>query len=152
MENVLRIEKCLTDKREFLPLLLVGDESERMIDRYLDRCDLYVGFLNDEAIALCAVECLDSATVEVRNLAVADGYRRCGYGRGMLEFAERMYRGKSIILGTGETPSTLRFYMNCGYSYSHRIDNFFIDNYPDPIVEEGVMLRDMIYLKKETVE
>ena len=92
---------------------------------------------------------LDPNTVEIKNLAVDAEYRRHGYGRRMLEYVESQHSNKRFILGTGETPSTLRFYKSCGYSYSHRIPNFFTDNYPTPIIEEGVTLRDMIYLKKQ---
>ena len=31
----------------------------------------------------------------------------------------------------------------------HRIENFFIDNYDHPIVEAGVLLKDMVYLLGE---
>ena len=55
---------------------------------------------------------------------------------------------KTSLSGRETPPSTLRFYKSCGFTYSHRIPDFFTDNYPDPIIEEGVRLRDMIYLKK----
>lgn len=134
-------------KKRFLPLLLIGDESEVMIDRYLDSGTLFVGTLDGEPIAVCVAVDLDPGTVEIKNLAVVAEYRRHGVGRRMLQHVESLHRGKKIILGTGETPSTLRFYSSCGYSYSHRIPNFFTDNYPTPIIEEGVTLRDMIYLE-----
>lgn len=35
-----------------------------------------------------------------------------------------------------------------GFKYSHRIKNFFTDNYDHPIVEEGILLEDMVYLKR----
>lgn len=137
------------DKKQYLPLLLIGDESETMIDKYLDSGTLYVGLLEGKPIAICVAVNLDSDTVEIKNLAVEAEYRRHGYGRSMLEHAELRHPNKKIILGTGETPSTLRFYESCGYSYSHRIPNFFTENYPAPIIEEGVTLRDMIYLEKQ---
>lgn len=137
------------DKKQYLPLLLIGDESETMIDKYLDSGTLYVGLLEGKPIAVCVAVNLDSDTVEIKNLAVEAEYRRHGYGRRMLEYVESRHSNKKIILGTGETPSTLRFYESCGYSYSHRIPNFFTDNYPAPIIEEGVTLRDMIYLEKQ---
>lgn len=136
------------DKKQYLPLLLIGDESETMIDRYLDCGTLYVGILNGKPIAVCVTVNLDADTVEIKNLSVKAEYRQHGYGRRMLEYAESQHSDKKIILGTGETPSTLRFYESCGYCYSHRIPDFFTDNYPAPIIEEGVTLRDMIYLKK----
>lgn len=127
----------------------MGDESESMIDLYLDSGTLFVGFFNGVPIAVCVAVNLDIDTVEIKNLAVETEYRRHGYGRRMLEYVESQHLNKKIILGTGETPSTLRFYKSCGYSYSHRIPNFFTDNYHAPIIEEGVTLRDMIYLEKQ---
>ena len=143
------ITEINNDKKQYLPLLLIGDESETMIDRYLDNGTLYVCLFNGKPIAVCVTLNLDPNTVEIKNLAVEAEYRRHGYGRRMLEYVESRHSNKKIILGTGETPSTLRFYESCGYSYSHRIPNFFTDNYPTPIIEEGVTLRDMIYLEKQ---
>lgn len=140
------ITKVDKNKKQYLPLLLIGDESEIMIDRYLDSGTLYVGLFNGKPIAVCVTLNLDPNTVEIKNLAVEEKYRRHGYGHRM--YAESQHSNKKIILGTGETPSTLRFYKSCGYSYSHRIPNFFTDNYPAPIIEEGVTLCDMIYLEK----
>lgn len=136
------------NKKQYLPLLLIGDESESMIDRYLDYGTLFVGFFNGMPIAVCVAVNLEPDVVEIKNLAVEAEFRRQGYGRRMLEHVESQHSNKKIILGTGETPSTLRFYKSCGYSYSHSIPNFFTDNYPASIIEEGITLIDMIYLKK----
>ncbi len=148
-DDNLTITKVDDDKKQYLPLLLIGDESETMIDRYLDSGTLYVSLFNGKPIAVCVTVNLDSNTLEIKNLAVDAEYRRHGYGRRMLEYVESRHSNKKIILGTGETPSTLKFYKSCGYSYSHRIPNFFINNYSAPIIEEGVTLRDMIYLEKQ---
>ena len=86
--------------------------------------------------------------MEVKNLAVYPECRRKGYGRSLLEFVEKRYADCAFQLGTGETPSVLRFYERCGYRYSHRVPDFFTDNYDHPIVEEGVLLRDMLYFEK----
>ena len=144
----LDIRRIEGDRRQFLDLLLIGDESEEMIELYLDRGKLYVAFLKDEAIAVCVTTREGDGLVEIKNLAVAAGYRRRGVARHLLDCVERLNPGCIFQLGTGETPSTLRFYHNCGYRYSHRIERFFTDNYPASIVEEGVTLRDMVYLVK----
>ena len=52
-------------------------------------------------------------------------------------------------VGTGDSPLTIPFYEKCGFAYSHRIKNFFVDNYDHPIYEGGVQLMDMVYLRKE---
>lgn len=137
------------DRRPCMALLLVGDESEEMISRYLDRATLYAARLDDRLVAVCAVTDESPSLVEIKNLAVSADMRRRGFGRAMLSYVEHLNRGKTIRLGTGETPSTLRFYRGCGYRETHRVPGFFTRNYDHPIIEEGVTLRDMIYLAKQ---
>ncbi|MDE5705574.1 GNAT family N-acetyltransferase [Muribaculum sp.] len=142
------VNEC--DKERYMALLLVGDESEPMIRRYLDRSELYAGCIDNRVVAVCAVTCEGDGRYEVKNLAVEAGFRRKGIGRAMLEYVETLHPGSVILLGTGESPSTLGFYHRCGYVYSYRIPGFFTNNYPEPIVEDGVTLRDMVYLSKHT--
>lgn len=145
----LRIIEVAEGRKRYLPLLLLGDESEEMIDRYIGESRLFVGMYGVEAVAVCAISDIGDNQVEVKNLAVSLEWQRRGIGRMMLGYVESLNVGKRIILGTGETPSTLRFYRSCGYRYSHRVKNFFTDNYPHEIIEEGMILRDMVYLVKE---
>lgn len=129
MSENFKIVEIKSDKKKFLQLLLIGDESETMIDRYLDHGNLYAGILNGIPITVCVALTIDDTTVEIKNLAVSPSFQRRGFGRRMLEHVEKLNTNKSIILGTGETPSTLRFYEKCGYRYSHRVPNFFTNNY-----------------------
>ena len=149
-DTPLRIEAISVGKQRFLPLLLVGDESEEMIGRYLGRSVLYVAFSGDTPVAVCAVTDEGPGLVEVKNLAVDAAWRRRGIGRAMLAHVEHEYAGSDIVLGTGETPSTLRFYRSCGFVETHRIPDFFTTHYATTIVEEGITLRDMIRLRKST--
>ena len=48
-----------------------------------------------------------------------------------------------------ESPLTIPFYAQNGFKYSHRIKDFFTDNYDHPIYEDGKQLVDMVYLRKE---
>jgi ribosomal protein S18 acetylase RimI-like enzyme len=54
-----------------------------------------------------------------------------------------------MLVGTGDCHGILSFYNRCGFKESHRIKNFFIDNYDHPMFEEGKQLVDMVYLKRE---
>ena len=50
-----------------------------------------------------------------------------------------------MIVGTGDTPSMRRFYEGrCGFHPCFRRADFFMDGYPQPLIEDGVTLRDMI--------
>lgn len=87
-------------------MLLLADEQENMIDKYLERGEMFI--LDDNGVK---AECV------VTNEA-------------------------------GDVPSALSFYTNCGFIESHRIKNFFIDNYDHPMFEDDIQLVDMVYLKK----
>ena len=139
------------NKKAYLPLLLLADESERMIDRYLDRGTLFI-LQNDaaETVGVCVVTVENQETVEIKNLAVASNFQNQGWGKFLIDHVKNTYKGryKVLLVGTGESPATLPFYEKCGFKISHRIKNFFTDNYEQPIVEDGVQLIDMIVLQQ----
>lgn len=141
----------MAERNRYMDLLLMGDESKEMIMKYLCLGRLFVGSVYGCDVAVVVVTERSDGSVEVNNLAVAPGYRRKGIGRMMLSHVESICQHRAIYIGTGETPSTLRFYESCGYRYSHRVADFFTDNYPSPIIEEGVTLTDMVYLCKPPV-
>lgn len=138
-------------KKDYLKLLFLADEQESMIDRYLERGDMYALYDRGEAKAVCVVTEESEEILELKNLAVDPQCQRRGYGRKMIEFLCDRYKGKKAILqaGTGDSPATLPFYERCGFTPSHRILNFFVDNYDHPIVECGKQLVDMVYLQKK---
>jgi acetyltransferase len=137
------------NKKRFLPLLLLADEQEDMIDRYLERGTMYV--LEDGGVkAECVVTDEGGGILELKNLAVEPESQRKGYGKALIDFLVCKYKGRYSVLqvGTGDSPLTIPFYEKCGFVRSHKIENFFTDNYDHPIYECGVQLTDMIYLQK----
>ena len=140
-----------TGKWAYLPLLLVGDEQEDMIARYLDRAALlalYDGGLR----AVCAVTEESPGVFEIKNLAVEPAFHRRGYGRAMVARVARECRaagGTRLLVGTGDSPLTLPFYHACGFRESHRVPGFFLRHYDHPIREGGRQLVDMVYLSME---
>ena len=136
------------EKRNFLPLLLLGDEQEDMIDRYLDRgvlTALYDGGLR----AVCVVTEEAPGVFEIKNLAVEPAFHRRGYGRAMVEQVARdcpAAGGRQLLVGTGDSPLTLPFYHACGFRESHRVPDFFLQHYDHPIYEGGRLRTDMVYL------
>lgn len=147
----MRIRQISQEKKAYLSLLLLGDEQEDMIDRYLERGRLFVLQDGETPVSTCVVTVEGEGLLEVKNLAVDPKRQKQGNGRKMLELVADFFRGqyKTIQLGTGESPLTLPFYERCGFVQSHRIKNFYTDNYDHPIIEAGVQLVDMVYLKKD---
>ena len=54
-----------------------------------------------------------------------------------------------MLVGTGDLPWILSYYENCGFKESHRLKNFFTDNYEHAMYDNGIQLVDMVYLKKD---
>lgn len=145
----MEIKEIKESKKQFLPLVLLADEQENMIDQYIDRGTMYV--LEDNGIKCeCIVTDEGKGVLEIKNIATEPEYQGKGYGKVLIDFIATKYKGKYSILqvGTGDSPLTIPFYEKCGFVRSHSIKNFFIDNYEHPIYECGVQLVDMIYLQK----
>lgn len=145
----MKIRKVNKNKKQFLALLLLADEQEDMVDRYLEKGTMYV--LYDCGVkAECVVTDEGDGILEIKNIAVVPEHQRAGYGRSLIDFLARKYKGRYSVLqvGTGDSPLTILFYEKCGFVHSHRIANFFTDNYDHPIYERGVQLIDMVYLQR----
>lgn len=142
------ITEVKENKKQYIDLLLLADEQEDMIDRYLEAGTMYI--LEDGGVkSECVVTDEGDGVLEIKNLATAPDAQGRGYARKLIEFVAKTYAGKFSVLqvGTGDSPLTVPFYEKCGFVRSHSIPNFFTDNYDHPIFECGVQLVDMVYLR-----
>ena len=144
----MNVRKITDNKKEYIDLLLLADEQEDMIDKYLERGEMFV--LEDNGVkAECVITKEEEGTYELKNIAVVPECHRKGYGKKLIEFLVENYSEcKIMYVGTGECPSTLSFYKSCGFEEAHRVKNFFVDNYDHPMFEDGIQLVDMVYLKR----
>lgn len=145
----MKIRKVENGKKRYLTLLLLADEQEDMVDRYLERGTMYV--LEDDGIkAECVVTDEGAGVLELKNIAVEPGFQGRGYGRALVDFLVKTYGGQYSVLqvGTGDSPATIPFYEACGFRRHHVVRNFFTDHYDHPIYECGVQLVDMVYLQR----
>ena len=137
----MEIVRIAENRKQYLDLLLLADEQEDMIDRYLERGEMYA--LEDGGVkAVCVVTDEGDGVLELKNLAVEPAAQRKGYGKALIAFLLREYRTQYAVLqvGTGDSPLTIPFYEACGFTRSHVVRNFFIDHYDHPIFEGGVQL------------
>ncbi len=143
------IKQVTDNKRQYLPLLLLADEQEDMIDRYLDRGAMYV--LRDRpghVIAECVVTDEGGGVLEIQNLAVLPEYQRRGCGKMLVQFLETHDRGGYSVLRVGTSPGHVPFYEACGFRQHHIEPGYFTAHYGHPIYEDGVQLTDRICLQK----
>ncbi len=74
---------------------------------------------------------------------------RFGAGKGLwTQILAILGTAEWLILGTGDSPKTIPFYQKCGFVPYRRIPHFFAEHYDHPMIEDGVLLDDMVYLRK----
>ena len=137
------------DRHDLMNLLLLADEQPEMVEKYLNKGKMYV--LEDDGIkAECLVTDEGNGVLEIKNIAVLPEFQGKNYGKALIDFLGRNYSNTYSVLqvGTGDSPLTVPFYEKCGFRRHHIIKDFFIDNYDHPIIEAGVQLRDMVYLRR----
>ncbi|MCI8371223.1 MAG: GNAT family N-acetyltransferase [Lachnospiraceae bacterium] len=144
----MEIEEIKSNKEQYMEVLLLADEEVNMINRYLNKGIMY-RILDPNLRAVCIITMESDEIIEIKNIAVLPEYRKMGYGKSMITYIINKYKNDYCLLqvGTGESDLTVPFYEKCGFTYSHRINNFFIDNYSHPIFECGNQLVDMVYYK-----
>ena len=145
----MKIREVNDNKKQFISLLLLADEQENMVERYLEKGTMYV-LEDNEVKAECVVTDEGNGILEIKNIAVVPKYQGKGYGKMLLDFIACKYAGSYSVLqvGTGDGPLTIPFYEKCGFVRSHIVPRFFTDNYDHPIYESGIQLVDMVYLQK----
>lgn len=145
----MKIREVNDNKKQFISLLLLADEQENMVERYLEKGTMYV-LEDNEVKAECVVTDEGNGILEIKNIAVVPKYQGKGYGKMLLDFIACKYAGSYSVLqvGTGDSPLTIPFYEKCGFVRFHIVPRFFTDNYDHPIYESGIQLVDMVYLQK----
>lgn len=76
----MNIRKVINDKKAYIDLLLLTDEQESMIDKYLERGQMFI--LNDNGVkAECMVTKEADGIYELKNIAVMPDRQRRAMGK-----------------------------------------------------------------------
>ena len=134
---------------EHYGLLLDADPSKELVDNYLQRGTLLEA-KKEKLVGVLVLLPTRPDTLEIVNLAVAVEYRGQGIAQQLIAYTLEMARKKGIKtveVGTGSTGvEQLYLYQKCGFRMTHIDRDFFVRHYSEPIVENGLVLRDMVRL------
>lgn len=148
----LRIVPAGSDRDAYLPLLRLADDSESELRGYYQKGDLYAA---DDALGPLGITLAirqSGGSVELKAVAVEVTRHGQGVGRRMLAgvLADLKARGvRHVVVGTGNSGiGQLAFYQKAGFRL-HRIERDYFSaarGYPDGIEENGIPLRDMVWM------
>ncbi|MCK9179967.1 MAG: GNAT family N-acetyltransferase [Bacteroides sp.] len=135
-------------------LLLLADETKEAIDEYIYDSKLFYAYteLNPTPIGIIALYQVSSSVLEIKNIAIDNQEQNKGYGKQLIDFSiqyatENLY--KELIVGTGDTSTqSMNFYLKNGFQPYNIRPNFFLENYPFPIYENGKQMQHMILFKR----
>jgi ribosomal protein S18 acetylase RimI-like enzyme len=136
-------------------LLLLADPSVKMMGKYIFASSVYVAIIDAQIVGVLALLPIDETLIEIKNIAVAETHQGKGIGKKLLAFAfsEANEKGfQDIQIGTANSSiGQLALYKKMGFEMDCIIKSFFTDNYPEPMYENGISVRDMVVLKKTLV-
>lgn len=131
-------------------LLLLADPSKELVQRYLQAGTTFALVGDAGPVAVMALQEISPAKLEIKNIAVAPEFENHGLATRLLRYAicfanEHHYR--KLQIGTGSTSfKQLYLYQKIGFRITRVKRDFFVENYSQPIHENGLLLRDMLIL------
>jgi len=146
------------DKEKELPydLLLLADPSRELVEEYIKQSYVYVADVNNKTVAVCVLYHINRKKAEIKNIATDPQYQNQGIGKTLMREVIKQARDKGyeeLIIGTGNNGfMQLYMYQRLGFEMTEIIKNFFVDNYEEPIFENGLQCKHMIILTKDLTE
>jgi ribosomal protein S18 acetylase RimI-like enzyme len=124
-----------------------------MIEKYIFASSFYVAIIDAQIVGVLALLPIGETLIEIKNIAVAETHQGKGIGKKLLEYAFSDAREKGfqdIQIGTANSSiGQLALYQKMGFEMGSILKSFFIYNYPEPMYENGIWVRDMVVLKKK---
>jgi ribosomal protein S18 acetylase RimI-like enzyme len=143
------------NKNEPIPydLLISADPSRFIIETYIETSEIYVAMLKAKVIGVFVLYQLSGDAYEIKNIAVEEQHQNKGIGKLLLSTATKIVlakNAKTLIIGTSNASvGQLYLYQRSGFEITGIKYNFFLDNYHEPIFENGIQCKHMIVLQQK---
>lgn len=132
-------------------LLYLADPSRDAIEDYIYRGYGYVAILNKEVVGVYILLRTRPKTYEIINVAVVEEFQGKGIGKKLITHAINHVRDEgatTLVISTGNSSlSQLALYQKCGFRIVGVDTDYFVRNYKEKIIENGIHCKDMIRLQ-----
>ncbi len=133
-------------------LLQLADPSEKLA--YLEQGHVYVATDEGDAVPIAVYVLLElgEGVAEIKNIAVSQHRQGQGIGKKMLDHAAQTAKQmgcQSLLIGTGNSSlGQLGLYQKMGFELDSIKKDYFLQNYAEPIIENGIQCKHMVMLRK----
>lgn len=149
----MEIRKIKSVEKVPMNLLLLADPSEEIIKQYLMQGQCYAAEMDKKFVGVYVLYQKRRDEIELKNVAVDESEQGKGIGQELIKHAianAQLLWYKYIEVGTGNSSiGQLGLYQKCGFRITAVAKDFFIDNYEEEIIENGIVCRDMIKLRMD---
>jgi ribosomal protein S18 acetylase RimI-like enzyme len=136
-----------------MKLLFLADPSMERVKRYLAKGQCYIGEVKGKVVGVYVLLEIEPNTVEIMNIAIDEAEQGKGYGKQLILHAIQQAKRTGfnwIEIGTGNSSiKQLALYQKSGFRITAIEHDFFVKNYKEKIIENGIECRDMIRLTLE---
>lgn len=134
-------------------LLLDADPLKARVNEALSIGKLFALYHEEELVGvlILAPRPQEKGALEIMNIAVLEAYRRSGLATLLIEYAinEAIAEGyDSLLVGTGNSSfGAQALYQKMGFRIDGIELNYFVEQYPFKIIENGILCQDRINLR-----
>lgn len=135
-------------------LLLLADPDLGKIKEYLPQSQLFLA--KNEAnklVGACVTQEISTNHWEILNIAVNAHQHNQGIGKQIIRevvYLAQQQHMRELWVATGNSSiGQLAFYQKCGFEMHSIVQNYFVDNYAEPIIENGIMCKHQVRLNQK---
>lgn len=135
-----------------MELLLLADPCEEAIKSYLYQSRCFIASAKGSVVGVCVIKPIYERALELMNIAVSPSVQQNGVGTQLLRYVIEKVKASGaqrLEVGTGSFGYQLTFYQRQGFRVDCIDKDFFLKNYPEPIIENGIQHKDMLRLSLE---
>ncbi|GAB2023412.1 GNAT family N-acetyltransferase [Pseudolactococcus yaeyamensis] len=144
------------EQGEALPwaLLLNADPERAIVETYMAKSRVFVAENGNQAIlgVLVLMALPEEHNYEIMNVSVDPDHFRQGIGRALMTFALSDIQARDtqavIWVKTGDlTVDAIGLYEAVGFKIVDVVKDYFVENYTEPIYENGDLLRHQVVMR-----
>jgi ribosomal protein S18 acetylase RimI-like enzyme len=151
MEHIRLIEVKRNERENYLDYLLLADEDERMVKKYMNEGDMFTIHVKEQLAGVVLFLYHSRRVVELKNMALAPEWRGKGIGKAVLRKVFNIYKKdmNKMIVGTANSSiDNIAFYQKAGFRMTE-IRRGFFEKYSEPIFENGIQALDMVMFERK---